>query len=116
MFKNTRYLNDYFESFENAIEYYDGENNSNDFIEWFIDSYFDGSNIIYYSNAIKFLSENDASLNESLELANEYGFEPKNLNSEVLANLLLDSYARNELYELSTEIQAYFDNLDNEVQ
>ena len=44
--------------------------------------------IIYYVNAIKYLQENDASLHESLEIAKEFGFELKNLNSEVLASLL----------------------------
>jgi len=44
--------------------------------------------MIYYTNAIKYLAENDASLNESLKIAKEYGFETDELNSEVLASLL----------------------------
>ena len=31
--------------------------------------------IIYYSNAIEYLSEHDPSLNESISIANEYGIE-----------------------------------------
>ena len=44
--------------------------------------------IIYYSNAIEYLSNNDASLHKSLELASEYGYELKDLSSELLASLL----------------------------
>lgn len=44
--------------------------------------------IIYYYNAMEYLSENDASLNEGLELASELGYELKDLNSEILATLL----------------------------
>lgn len=44
--------------------------------------------IIYYHNAIEFLKENDASLNNSLEIAEELGYSIKDLNSEVLASLL----------------------------
>ena len=32
---------------------------------------------------IKYLSENDASLNESMEIASEYGYEVANLSSEI---------------------------------
>jgi len=44
--------------------------------------------ITYYSTAIEFLKENDASLKISLELAQDFGYELKNLNSETLASLL----------------------------
>ena len=44
--------------------------------------------IIYYSNAMKYLSENDNSLRESMEIADELGYKPKNINSELLATLL----------------------------
>lgn len=44
--------------------------------------------ILYYSSAIEYLSNNDPSLRESLEIADEYGFEIKNLTSEILASLL----------------------------
>ncbi len=43
--------------------------------------------IIYYARAIEYLSKNDPSLMESLELAHEYGYAVEKLNSEVLATL-----------------------------
>ena len=50
--------------------------------------------IIYYANAIKYLTDNDASLQYSLEIANELGYETKNLNSELLASLLASQNER----------------------
>ena len=43
--------------------------------------------VIYYTNAMKYLSEEDPSLQESLGLADELGYDSP-LNSEVLASLL----------------------------
>jgi hypothetical protein len=44
---------------------------------------------IYYSDAIQYLSENDPSLTDSIELAtDEYGDSANNLNSCILASLL----------------------------
>ena len=43
--------------------------------------------VIYYANAIKYLLEKDPSLQESLGLADELGYDSP-LNSEVLASLL----------------------------
>jgi hypothetical protein len=43
--------------------------------------------IVYYHHAIKYLSENDPSLMESLELAKEYGAGIERLNSEYLATI-----------------------------
>ena len=70
--------------------------------------------VIYYSNAIDYLSENDPSLNESLGLAHEMGFTLDNLNSEVLASLLKTENVRNEFYELENEINEYFEELEEE--
>lgn len=53
--------------------------------------------IIYYSNAMKFLSENDPSLTDSLSIANEYGYNLENLNSEILATLLRQHIIKSEL-------------------
>ena len=72
--------------------------------------------IIYYSRAIAYLQENDPSLNESLEIAAEYGFELKNLNSEVLASLLATQNAREEWYSLETEINDFFQELHDELE
>ena len=60
--------------------------------------------IIYYSKAMNYLMENDASLLDSFRIAREYGYELKDLNSETLASLLASENARNEFYELEIEI------------
>ena len=44
--------------------------------------------VIYYGNAIEYLKKYDDSLRESLQIAGDYGYTLKNLNSEVLASLL----------------------------
>ena len=67
--------------------------------------------IIYYANAIKYLQENDASLQESLEIAAEYGYELKNLNSEVLASLLASRNAQENFYDIKEEIEDFFAEL-----
>lgn len=70
--------------------------------------------IIYYSRAIEYLQENDASLRESLEIAADMGYELKNLSSEVLASLLASQNSRSEFAELETEINDFFDTLNEE--
>ena len=70
--------------------------------------------IIYYSNAINYLKENDSSLHESIEIALEYGYELKSINSEILASLLASQNARNEFYELEKEINDFFNELEEE--
>lgn len=60
--------------------------------------------IIYYSNAMEFLMENDASLNRSLTIASEFGFEPHNLNSEILASLLNTQMMEEEYDELKNNV------------
>lgn len=67
--------------------------------------------IIYYSNAIKYLSENDPSLRESLELANDMGFDLAKLNSEILASIHASENARGQFSELQSEITEFFENL-----
>lgn len=42
---------------------------------------------IYYSSAMKYLAENDPTLTESLELAEDYGYKPSQLNSCLLATI-----------------------------
>ena len=70
--------------------------------------------IIYYSRAIEYLEINDNSLRESLEIAQEYGYELKNLNSEILASLLASQNAKKEFYELEKEINDFFNELELE--
>ena len=70
--------------------------------------------IIYFSNAIKYLQENDPSLRESLEIANEYGFSLDKINSETLASLLASQNAREEFNELQDKIDTFFAELNEE--
>jgi intracellular sulfur oxidation DsrE/DsrF family protein len=71
--------------------------------------------IIYYSNAIEYLKEHDPSLDESLNLASEFGlntlFSSNSLNSEFLASLLASQNVRNDFYEKEKEINLFFANL-----
>ena len=70
--------------------------------------------IIYYSSAINYLKENDSSLHESIEIALEYGYELKNINSELLASLLASQNAREEFSELQDKINNFFLELETE--
>ena len=55
--------------------------------------------VIYYSSAIRYLKDNDPSLNESLELATEYGYSTENLNSELLASLHASKKKEDQFWE-----------------
>jgi hypothetical protein len=71
--------------------------------------------IIYYASAMDYLREHDTSLRESLEIAEEYGYTPKNINSELLASLLASRYCRDEFEEYRSEKEDFFEELeDNE--
>ena len=71
--------------------------------------------IIYYHNAMEYLADNDTSLNESLELAQEMGFTLDNLNSEVLASLLASQDNREQFYNLEDKITNFFEEIEEEV-
>ncbi len=64
--------------------------------------------IIYYSNAIQYLKDHDASLNDSIELAIEYGYTIENLNSELLASLLASKNVIEDFIEYRNEIENFF--------
>ena len=67
--------------------------------------------VIYYSSAIRYLKENDPSLTESLEIATEYGYEAKNLNSEVLATLHASQKKENTFFEdIAPDLETLFNN------
>ena len=69
--------------------------------------------VIYYSNAIKYLQENDPSFRDSLEIASELGYEVKNLNSEILASLLKSQNVRDEFLDFRDEINEFFESLED---
>lgn len=70
--------------------------------------------VIYYSNAINYLRENDPSLKESLGIASECGFELDSLSSETLASLLKSQNERENFIELESEINDFFSGLEEE--
>lgn len=70
-----------------------------------LNHYINEHEIIYYSVAMEFLRDNDTSLRESLEIAEEYSYRPKYLSSEILATLLFQKYAHEEGQKLIEEIE-----------
>lgn len=70
--------------------------------------------IVYYSRAIEYLAEHDASLRDSLELAHDLGYTTEQLNSELLATLLYQDNLRNELQDITKDIEQAFDDNDND--
>jgi hypothetical protein len=66
--------------------------------------------IIYYYEAMKYLTREDSSLSQSLEIASEYGYTTENLNSELLATLLYQQNLTNEWYEISEQVEEIFNN------
>ena len=70
--------------------------------------------IIYYYKAMEYLMENDTSLQNSMQLAADFGYSPEDINSELLASLLASQYTMEELYKCEHEITEFFNTLDNE--
>ena len=77
-----RELDEEFDSYDEAVEFCYQED------------------IIYYNRAIKYLSENDSSLRESLELAHDLGCTLENLSSETLATIHYQNYLIGEIEEI----------------
>lgn len=71
--------------------------------------------VIYYSNAIDYLKENDPSLNESLELARELGYSLENVNSELLASLLKTQENEEDFYQFLQNVLERAEELFSEV-
>ena len=70
--------------------------------------------ITYYASAMEYLRMHDSSLRCSMEIAEEYGYTLSNLNSEILASLLASSVCRDEFMELKSEIDDFFDELEDD--
>ncbi|MCQ2075969.1 MAG: hypothetical protein MJZ20_02900 [Bacteroidaceae bacterium] len=77
--------------------------NPQDFIEEIRDRIYE-QEIIYHSRAMNYLMDNDASLQDSLALAHEYGYTCDKLNSETLATLLYQDNLQRNLSNLEKEI------------
>jgi len=69
--------------------------------------------VIYYTNAMDFLKKNDASLNECLEIADEYGYQVRDLNSEILATVLKTKLCKQDFFVLEGEINEFLNNYKN---
>lgn len=70
--------------------------------------------MIYYSRAMQYLTENDTSLQESLEIAYEYGYTADNIDSELLASLLASKECREEFMSYEDEITEFFEMINNQ--
>lgn len=68
--------------------------------------------IIYYGNAMEYLSENDPSLHKSLGIAAELCYNTEDLSSEVLASLLASQNCREEWNDLKNEIDSFLLDLE----
>ena len=64
--------------------------------------------IIYYSRAMTYLSENDFSLSESIEIAVQHGYSLENINSELLASLHASQKARDNFWRCKDDINEIF--------
>ena len=60
--------------------------------------------IIYYNRAMKYLSENDFSLSESIQIAVDMGYSLENINSELLASLHASQKARDDFWRCKDDI------------
>lgn len=78
-----------------------------------IDQAINESEIIYYSEAIKFLQENDPSLEDSLWIASEYGMELDDLSSETLASLLYQRMLMEEWGEIVDDLEEIIESIYN---
>ena len=76
-----------------------GDYDSHQLWEELNDSGFFHIDVIYYSKAMEYLIENDASLYESIELATEYGYILENINSELLASLHASRKKENDFWQ-----------------
>ena len=88
---------------------YYNEDTFNDFCDKVNDSIMQ-EEIIYYYEAMKYLTREDASLYQSLEIASEYGYTTENLNSELLATLLYQQNLTNQWYEISEQVEEIFND------
>lgn len=104
----TKKLEFYCECWDASISYYDGDNDVDSFTEWYTETYIHGASIVYYHSAVEFLTENDPSLTNSILKAHEYGYTLDDLNSELLASLLLQDILIQELESCRDDIAEHF--------
>jgi len=69
--------------------------------------------IIYYAYAMEILTKEDDSLKECMEIASDMGYEVANLNSELLATLLIQNRMHEELAGITDEIEIIFSDIED---
>lgn len=74
----------------------------------------ESSDIIYHAVAMDFLKEHDPSLRNSLEIADEMGYQTKAINSELLASLLNYNLNMEALCDDLGKFASNFDDLEDE--
>jgi hypothetical protein len=72
--------------------------------------------IIYYYKAMEYLTKNDTSLKESINIAIEYGYSIEDINSEFLASLLASKLERENFNDLESEINDFFEKIKLEIE
>lgn len=109
LFESTKFLSDHLD-----VEYFiDSDHDFSDFAET-VRVQIDQTNVIYYSTAMNFLMENDNSLMESMQIAADYGYTTENINSELLATLLLQNELRSNFCEIEDLVSDLFDEYEDE--
>ena len=86
----------------------DNINSYEDLMESLEECHYFDVDIIYYYKAMEYLSREDSSLSESIEIATDLGYELKNINSETLASLHASNKQREEFYNLQEEVNKFF--------
>jgi len=90
--EKTHEFNDYIENYmsDEDLKNVEDEDDLKEYLETINEDHeITNAEVIYYSNALDYLLKNDPSLMNSLELAEEYGYKTTDLNSELLASLLM---------------------------
>jgi hypothetical protein len=103
-------VNDYLSG--NDFEYLDFSNAFVELLDLLDEKNAFDCEIIYYSEAMKFLTLHDTSLTDSIEIAIEYGVALENINSELLASLLASKITREAFWGHKDEIENFFTNFD----
>jgi len=119
--EKTKLLKEYFDVGDFKIELDDILENRNNVtledlykLHEIIEERISEQEIIYYTEACKFLMEHDPSLTDAIDEAAELGFELKQMDSEKLATLLLQKYLREELDKMMETILGEVEVSDEE--
>tara|TARA_R100000951_G_scaffold69383_1_gene58416 strand:+ start:284 stop:676 length:393 start_codon:yes stop_codon:yes gene_type:complete len=78
---------------------------------WLDDNHCFRTETIYYSDAMKYLKENDASLNRSMDIALIHGYDLSSINSCLLADLLREEELQENFYLCKDNIDEIFKTL-----